>query len=74
MSHTSPNLITSEVFCCAECHDRVTLVLLPGGDLGYQCVSARCGKTVHSDCPEALALLDDIIVLPDLVALACEVA
>lgn len=47
---------TSEVFQCRYCASDVALVVLPGGELAYECVSARCGHTVHVDCPEALDL------------------
>src|SRR4051812_28468567 len=61
MSSTFPNFTTvSAIFCCAVCEDSVDLIVLPGGDLAYECVSPTCGKTVHVDCPEGLKIRESI--------------
>lgn len=52
----------SEVFICRECGADVALDVLPGGDLAYTCISERCGKTVHVDCPEGLEVRDDLAI------------
>jgi hypothetical protein len=54
----------SQVFCCRECGSPVALNVLPGGDLAYECVSPRCCKTVHVDCPEGLAVIDEEALEP----------
>ena len=53
--HGSLAIGLSERFMCRECGARVMLAQLLGGDLAYECVAPRCGKTVMVDCPEALA-------------------
>lgn len=50
----------SEIFCCGECHDSVAIKEQQGGDLTYECTSPTCGKVVSVDCPEALALVEDV--------------
>jgi hypothetical protein len=76
MSHTSGHSTTlSHVFCCGQCHDSVALIELPGGDLGYECTNPACAKTVHVDCPEALARIEDVILkLPSARALGRRLA
>jgi len=49
-------------FCCAQCHDSVRIEELPGGDLAYCCKNAACQKAVSVDCPEALALIEDVVL------------
>src|SRR4051812_17491621 len=71
MAHTIvPQLTLSEVFCCGTCHSSVAFIAQIGGDLSYECQNPRCRRTIHSDCPEALGMLEDVIELPDRVALA----
>lgn len=50
----------SVTFCCGMCHDSVAIIEAPGGDLIYQCSNPECQKAVSVDCPEALALIEDI--------------
>jgi hypothetical protein len=50
----------SQVFCCNTCHSPVALVVQIGGDLTYECVNPRCQRVVSVDCPEALALVEDV--------------
>ncbi len=52
----------SEIFCCGNCHDAVTIEELPGGDLAYCCKNAACQKAVSVDCPESLALIEDVVL------------
>ena len=66
------NPIVSEVFCCGECCAPVALVVQPGGDLTYECQNTRCGKAVSVDCPEALAVQDELAIeLPALAPADC---
>ena len=58
MAHTN-DITVSDVFCCRFCQADVALVTLPGGELAYECTSARCGHTVHVDCPDALDVKDE---------------
>lgn len=62
--------LISGVFCCGTCSARVAMIEQVGGDLTYECQNPRCRRTIHSDCPEALGMLEDVIELPDMVALA----
>lgn len=50
----------SEIFCCGNCHDSVTIEETQGGDLVYQCSNSACRKAVSVDCPEALALIENV--------------
>lgn len=50
----------SQIFCCSECHDSVAIVEQFGGDLTYECTNPACGKVVSIDCPEALALVENV--------------
>lgn len=52
----------SEVFCCGNCHDSVAITEAPGGDLIYQCSNPACQKAVSVNCPEALALIEDVVL------------
>jgi len=52
----------SHVFCCGICYDSVAIVEQPGGDLTYSCTNPACGKSVSVDCPEALAIIEDVIL------------
>jgi hypothetical protein len=70
MAATTHSTTLSEVFCCGTCHSRVAFIEQIGGDLSYECQNPRCRRTIHSDCPEALGMLEDVIALPDRVALA----
>lgn len=73
--HGSDRVQISSVFCCCECYARVAMVVLPGGDLAYECQNPGCGKTVHSDLAETLALVEDIAIeLVDPRELATEAA
>jgi hypothetical protein len=60
--HGSSPIATSDVFCCRECGAPVAFVELPGGDLAYECVRPTCGKTIYSDHPEGLAIIDDLVI------------
>jgi hypothetical protein len=63
--HGSTGITLSEVFCCGICGASLALVVLPGGDLAYECQGLFCGKTILSDCAEDLAVRDELaIVLP----------
>jgi hypothetical protein len=59
---TAHHTTISEVFICRECYGDVALVVLPGGDLAYECISPRCCKTVSVDCAEALAIRDELTI------------
>ena len=61
--HGSLAIGVSDRFLCRECGASVMLAQLLGGDLAYECISPRCGKTVMVNCPEALAERI-ILVLP----------
>lgn len=50
----------SELFCCGICHSPVHICEALGGDLIYQCANTACQKAVSVDCPEALALIEDV--------------
>ena len=50
----------SEIFCCGNCHDAVRIEETMGGDLVYQCSNPACQKAVSADCPEALALIENV--------------
>lgn len=50
----------STIFCCGVCHDAVALVETPAGEQCYTCSNPVCGKAVHVNCPEALAVIADI--------------
>jgi hypothetical protein len=50
----------SEIFCCGNCHDAVRIEETMGGDLVYQCSNPACQKAVSVDCPEALALIENV--------------
>lgn len=52
----------SEIFCCGNCHDAVMITETPSGELVYQCSNPGCQKAVSVDCPEALALIEDIVL------------
>jgi hypothetical protein len=54
MSHTSPNLTTSQPFCCNTCGAAIALELINADDLAYVCQNRRCQRVVSVDCPEAL--------------------
>jgi hypothetical protein len=57
------NSITlSEIFCCPNCHDSVALIEQIGGDLTYSCTNPACGKSVSVDCPEAMAVIKDVVL------------
>jgi hypothetical protein len=60
--HGSVHIATSDVFCCCECGAPVAFVLLLGGDMAYECQRPECGKTIHSDRPEGLALIDELAI------------
>jgi len=63
--HGSTSITLSEVFCCGICGASLALVVLPGGDLAYECQGLFCGKTIPSSCVEDLAVRDELaIVLP----------
>jgi hypothetical protein len=63
--HGSTGITLSEVFCCGACGAPVALVVLPGGDLAYECQGLFCGKTIPSDHVEDLAVRDELaIILP----------
>src|SRR5262245_54853058 len=63
--HRSRFISISEVFCCKFCGAEVAFVVLPGDELAYECSAPRCGHTVHVDCPEGLAVRDELaITLP----------
>lgn len=59
MSATLKDTTVSQVFACRECGHGVTLAEEIGGDMVYACVNPSCGKCVHVNCPEALALRED---------------
>lgn len=74
--HGSTFIGTSMAFCCNHCGSPVAHVVLPGGDVAYECQSTHCGKTVMLDCPEALAVRDEMTIelplsRPTYVPLAC---
>lgn len=50
---------TSEVFVCNSCLAPVSLQLINSDDLAYCCTNAKCGRAVHVDCPQGLALAED---------------
>jgi hypothetical protein len=50
----------SEIFCCGNCHDAVRIEEAQGGDLVYQCSNPACQKAVSVDCPEALAVIENV--------------
>jgi hypothetical protein len=52
----------SEIFCCGNCHDAVHIAELQGGDLAYICTNPACQKCVSVDSPEALALIEDVVL------------
>lgn len=52
----------SEIFCCGNCHDSVAIEETMGGDLVYQCSNPACQKAVSVDCPEALAIIEDVVL------------
>lgn len=52
----------SEIFCCGNCHDSVAIEETQGGDLVYQCSNSACQKAVSVDCPEALAIIEDVVL------------
>lgn len=60
--HGSRLLSTSEVFCCAECGEAVNYVVLLGGDYAYECAALACGKTIHEDCVQGLAVRDELAI------------
>ena len=60
--HGSDLIALSDVFCCAICGEQVALVVLMGDILAYECQARRCGKTVHVDIPEALAVRDELAI------------
>lgn len=55
-------LTYSEIFCCGNCHDAVTIQETQGGDLVYQCTNPACQKAVSVDVPEALAIIEDVVL------------
>lgn len=59
---TANDTTVSQVFICRECSSDVALVMQPGGDLTYQCISPNCGHTVSVDCPEALDIRDELAI------------
>ncbi len=70
--HGSQFISTSEVFCCRFCSAPVAAVVLPGGELAYECSAKGCGHTVHVDCVEALAVRDELAIeLPALAPAEC---
>jgi hypothetical protein len=60
--HGSILIARSDVFCCRYCGHQVAAVVLPGGELAYECQSVRCGHTVHVDCVAALAVRDELTI------------
>ena len=60
--HGSYLLSTSDVFCCAECGAAVAYVILPGGEYAYECSAPTCGKTIHEDCVQGLAVRDELAI------------
>jgi hypothetical protein len=69
--HGSTLIGVSRTFCCKQCSAPVAHVVLPGGDVAYECASARCGKTVMLGCVEALAIRDKLTVeLPQLLPIS----
>lgn len=55
---TSP--VISKHFGCRECGGFVALVVLPGGDSAYECISPECGATTYVDCADVLPLLETL--------------
>ena len=60
--HGSHLLSTSEVFCCAKCSEAVNYVITPGGEYAYECSAPTCGKTIHEDCAQGLAVRDELAI------------
>ena len=60
--HGSTMIALSEVFCCRHCGHQVASVVLPGGELAYECQAARCGFTAHVDCVAVLAVRDELAI------------
>jgi hypothetical protein len=52
----------SNVFCCGQCHDSVALTETPAGEIVYECTNPACQKVVSVDCPEALAIIRDVVL------------
>jgi hypothetical protein len=59
---TMQHITYSELFVCGNCHSPVHVTEAPGGDLIYQCDNPACQKAVSVDCPEALALVEDVTI------------
>lgn len=50
----------SEIFACNTCYGPVAHTETPAGEQVYECQNPRCRRTVHIDCYEALALVEDV--------------
>lgn len=40
----------------------VNYVILPGGEHAYECSAPACGKTIHEDCVQGLAVRDELAI------------
>lgn len=54
--------MTSQTFACNSCYAPVALAETPAGELVYECQNPRCQRCVSVDCPESLALVEDVAI------------